>query len=172
MLLALFAPPLTKIALQFGPAEYFSLIIIGLISSIALAHGSVLKALAMVVFGLLAGIVGTDVYSGLPRLTMGMIELSDGINVIAVAVGMFGLAEIMRNLEGGQERTGSVNKITNLMPSRKALRASVLPSLRGPPIGALLGVLPGGGAMLSAFTSSALAKRLPTELEHKIGRTR
>src|SRR3546814_7806711 len=102
MLLALFAPPLTKIALQFGPAEYFSLIIIGLISSIDLAHGSVLKALDMVVFGLLAGIVGTDVYSGLPRLTMGMIELSDGINVIAVAVGMSGLAEIMRHLVGGQ----------------------------------------------------------------------
>src|SRR4029453_16132280 len=100
--LAVLAPPLTRVALQFGPAEYFSLMFLGLITSVALAHGSIVKALAMVVLGLLLGMVGTDIYTGTPRFTMDFTELADGINFVAVAVGVFGIAEILGNL--GNER--------------------------------------------------------------------
>ncbi|KQX35278.1 hypothetical protein ASD04_14635 [Devosia sp. Root436] len=160
LLVAAFAPILTLVAIEFGPAEYFSLIAVGLVCSIALAHGSVLRALAMVVLGLLLSVIGTDVYSGLPRLNFGMIELSDGINVIAVAVGIFGVAEILRNLGGTTTRSSEINKIGKLMPTRDDLRQSVAPILRGTAIGSILGILPGGGALLSSFASYALEKRL------------
>ena len=107
LLVALFAPPLTAIALKFGAAEYFSLMVVGLASSIALAHGSIVKALAMVVLGLLFGLVGSDIFEGTPRFTLGLREFSDGLNFVAVAVGVFGIAEILRNLEG--ERTRQVD---------------------------------------------------------------
>ena len=104
-LVAIFAPPLTSIALQFGAAEYFSLMVVGLVSSIALAHGSIIKALAMVCLGLLLGLVGTDIYTGTPRFTLGIREYADGLNFVAVAVGVFGIAEILRNLESEKTRT-------------------------------------------------------------------
>ncbi|WP_338608687.1 tripartite tricarboxylate transporter permease [Pelagibacterium nitratireducens] len=160
LLIAAFAPALALVAIEFGPAEYFSLIVVGLVCSIALAHGSVLRALAMVVLGLLLSVIGTDVYSGLPRLNFGMIELFDGINVIAVAVGIFGVAEILRNLAGNVKRSGEINKIGRLMPTRDDIKRSTNPVLRGTAIGSILGILPGGGAMLSSFTSYALEKRL------------
>ncbi|MCR6670715.1 tripartite tricarboxylate transporter permease [Devosia ginsengisoli] len=160
LLVAAFAPVLTLVAIEFGPAEYFSLITVGLVCSIALAHGSVLRALAMVVLGLLLSVIGTDVYSGLPRLNFGLIELSTGINVIAVAVGIFGVAEILRNLGGGDERSGEINKIGKLMPTKHDLKQSTAPILRGTAIGSVLGILPGGGALLSSFASYALEKRL------------
>ena len=110
LVLVLFAPPLTAVALEFGPAEYFSLVVLGLISSVALAHGSVLKALAMIVLGLLLGLIGTDIYTGEQRFTLGQLELADGLNFVAVAVGVFGIAEILRNLENEHERDVAVRR--------------------------------------------------------------
>src|SRR5690606_28466456 len=103
-LLAVAAPPLARMALQFGSAEYFSLIVLGLVASVALAHGSIVKALAMIVFGLLLGMVGQDLYSGQPRFTFGFFELYNGINFVSLAVGVFGVAEILRNLESETTR--------------------------------------------------------------------
>jgi TctA family transporter len=159
-LVALFAPPLTAIALQFGAAEYFSLMVVGLVSSIALAHGSIVKALAMVVLGLLLGLVGTDIYSGTPRFTLGIREYADGLNFVAVAVGVFGVAEILRNLENEHERAVLIKKVSGLLPTRDDFRRMTGPILRGTAIGSALGILPGGGAILAAFASYTVEKRL------------
>ena len=153
ILIALFAPPLTRIALKFGPAEYFSLMLLGLVTSIALAHGSVLKAMAMIVLGLLLGLVGTDIYTGTPRFTFGLLELADGLNFVAVAVGVFGVAEILRNLDNETDRDVVIKKVSNLWPSRKDLKAIMAPVFRGTALGAMLGILPGGGAILSSFAA-------------------
>ncbi len=169
LLVAIFAPPLTVIALKFGAAEYFSLMVLGLVSAIALAHGSILKALAMVVLGLLLGLVGTDIYTGTPRFTLGITEYADGLNFVALAVGVFGIAEILRNLEGDQDRTVLGTKLAGLFPSREDLRKIVGPVLRGTGIGSLLGILPGGGAVLAAFASYTVEKRMsktPEEFGH------
>ena len=160
LVVALFAPPLTEVALEFGPAEYFSLVVLGLITSVALAHGSVIKALAMVVLGLLLGLVGTDVYTGTPRFTLEIPELYDGLNFVAVAIGVFGIAEILRNLENEHDRDVTVEHVTGLLPSREDLRQMAAPVLRGTVLGSALGILPGGGAVLSSFASYTLEKRL------------
>jgi TctA family transporter len=159
-LIALFAPPLTAIALKFGSAEYFSLLIVGLVSSVALAHGSVVKALAMVVLGLLLGLVGTDVISGTPRFTFGITEYADGLNFVAVAVGVFGVAEILRNLENEHERAVLIRKVSGLLPTREDMRRMAAPVLRGTVIGSALGILPGGGAILASFASYTVEKRM------------
>jgi putative tricarboxylic transport membrane protein len=164
-LIALFAPPLAQVALKFGPAEYFSLMVLGLIASIVLAHGSLLKAIGMVVLGLLLGLVGIDVNSGSQRFTFGVMELADGINFVIVAMGLFGLGEIIRNLERGETRSVLTRTIGHLMPSRRQLRQIVAPVLRGTAIGAVLGILPGGGAMLSSFTAYSLEKKLSAHPE-------
>ncbi len=161
LLVALFAPPLTTIALKFGAAEYFSLMVLGLVCAVALAHGSVLKAMAMVVLGLLLGLVGTDIYTGAPRFTGGLPGLADGLSFVAVAVGVFGIAEILRNLEGGEgSRTIIGTAIGRLWPSREDLRAMMAPMVRGTILGSVLGVLPGGGAILASFGSYTIEKRL------------
>jgi putative tricarboxylic transport membrane protein len=160
LLVALFAPPLTSIALEFGAAEYFSLMVMGLISSIALAHGSIVKALAMVVLGLLFGLVGSDVFEGTPRFTLGIREYSDGLNFVAVAVGMFGIAEILRNLEDEKTRVMVRTAVSNLWPTRDDFRRMLAPILRGTAIGSALGVLPGGGAILASFASYTVEKRV------------
>ncbi|WP_420962377.1 tripartite tricarboxylate transporter permease [Brucella sp. IR073] len=159
-LVAIFAPPLTAIALEFGSPEYFSLMIVGLIMSIALAHGSVIKALAMVVLGLLLGLVGTDIYTGTPRFILGMRDLSDGLNFVAVAVGVFGVAEILRNLENEHQRSVMVKKVTGLMPTREDFKRMFAPILRGTALGSALGILPGGGAILASFASYTVEKRV------------
>jgi putative tricarboxylic transport membrane protein len=159
-LVALFAPPLTTIALKFGAAEYFSLMVVGLVSSIALAHGSVLKALAMVVLGLLFGLVGQDIYSGVPRFTLGIREFYDKLNFVAVAVGLFGIAEILRNLENERNRSVVMSKVEGLLPSRDDFRRMLAPVFRGTFLGSVLGVLPGGGAILASFASYTLEKRV------------
>jgi len=159
-LVALLAPPLTTIALKFGAAEYFSLMVVGLVSSIALAHGSIVKALAMVVLGLLLGLVGTDIYTGTPRFTLGIREYSDGLNFVAVAVGVFGIAEILRNLENEAGRTVLLQRVTSLMPTREDWRRMIAPILRGTAIGSALGILPGGGAILASFASYTVEKRV------------
>ncbi|MBD1203466.1 MAG: tripartite tricarboxylate transporter permease [Rhodobacteraceae bacterium] len=160
LLVALFAPPLTAIALNFGAAEYFSLMVLGLVSAIALAHGSILKALAMVVLGLLLGLVGTDIYTGEPRFNLGIPEYADGLNFVALAVGVFGIAEILRNLEGEQDRTVLGTKLAGLFPSKEDLKAMLAPMVRGTAVGSVLGILPGGGAVLASFASYTMEKRL------------
>jgi TctA family transporter len=161
LLVAIFAPPLTAVALKFGAAEYFSLMVLGLVSAVALAHGSFLKALAMVVLGLLLGLVGTDIYTGDPRFTLGQPELADGLSFVGLAVGVFGIAEILRNLEGGEvDREVLGQRLGGLWPSRADLRRMVAPMLRGTALGSALGVLPGGGAVLAAFGSYTIEKRL------------
>ncbi|PYE89510.1 tripartite tricarboxylate transporter permease [Phyllobacterium leguminum] len=162
-LVAIFAPPLTAIALQFGAAEYFSLMVVGLISSIALAHGSVVKALAMVVLGLLLGLVGTDINTGTPRFILGIRDLSDGLNFVAMAVGVFGIAEILRNLENEHERSVMIKKVTGLMPTREDFKRMAAPILRGTALGSALGILPGGGAILASFASYTVEKRVAKE---------
>ena len=158
--IAFFAPPLAQVALLFGPAEYVSLMILGLIAAIVLAQGSVLVALGMIVFGLLLGAIGTDVLTGIPRMTLGIPELSDGIGVVPIAMGLFGMGEIIMNLEKGEQEAVVDSKIANLWPSADDFRRSWPVVLRGTGIGAILGLLPGGGAMLSSFASYALEKKL------------
>jgi len=160
LIIALFAPVLAEVALKFGPAEYFSLMVLGLIASVVLASGSLVKALAMIVLGLLLGLVGSDVNSGTPRYTFGFPELADGIGFIGVAMGMFGIGEVIRNLENETTRSSLVQKITSLMPSREDFRMMWKPIVRGTALGSILGILPGGGALLSAFASYSMEKKL------------
>lgn len=160
LVVVLFAPLLASIALGFGSAEFFSLVVLGLIASITLARGSTIKALAMIVLGLLLGTVGQDLYTGTPRFTLGFRELFSGINFVSVAVGMFGVAEILRNLEDEKTRTVVINKVKNLWPTRDDLRAIVGPVLRGTALGSALGVLPGAGHVLASFASYSVEKRI------------
>ncbi len=160
ILIAVVAQPLTDLALNFGPAEYFSLLTVGLISSIALASGSVIKALAMICLGLLLGLTGTDIYTGAPRFTFGTSELLDGIDFVAIAVGMFGLGEILRNLEAEGSRAALLNKVTGLWPTREDFRRMIAPAIRGTIIGSFLGILPGGGALLSSFLAYNVEKKV------------
>jgi TctA family transporter len=160
LIIALLAKPLIGIALLFGPWEYFSLLVLGLVAAVVLAHGSVLKAITMVVFGLLLGLVGTDVYSGERRFTFGIVEFANGLDFVAFSVGIFGIAEIMRNMEAPDNRSFLSDKFNSLLPSRQDLRKSALPIVRGTGIGAVLGILPGGGALLSSFASYAVEKKL------------
>ncbi len=158
-ILALFAPPLAAMAIQFGPAEYTSLLMLGLMASVVLASGSIVKAIGMVIIGLLMGSVGTDVNSGAARFTLDLENLLDGVEFVAVAIGVFGVAEIIRNLEEEGEQTTITTKIQGLMPTRADLKRIFLPSLQGTGLGSLLGILPGGGPALGAFTAYALAKK-------------
>ena len=127
MILALFAPPLADVALEFGPAEYFSLMVLGLVASVALATGSLLKAFTMIVLGLLLGLVGTDVETGTPRFTFDLPELADGLNFVALAMGVFGLGEIIRNLEHEHTRSVMVKSVSGLMLSQGRLQADHRP---------------------------------------------
>jgi TctA family transporter len=114
LILAAFAPPLTELAFKFGPAEYFSLMILGLIGAVVLASGSLLKAIAMIVLGLLLGLVGTDVETGTQRFTFDMPEMADGLNFVALSMGVFGLGEILRNLEHEHTRSVMVKHVSGL----------------------------------------------------------
>jgi putative tricarboxylic transport membrane protein len=163
VVVCVFAPPLTRVALQFGSAEYFSLIILGLISAVALSHGSILKALAMIALGLGFGVIGTDIYTGTPRLTFGIAEFEDGLHLVAVSVAIFGIAETFRNLEVETERKLNTSAISSLFPTKADFKASAGPILRGTALGSLLGVLPGGGSVLSSFASYALERKLSSQ---------
>jgi putative tricarboxylic transport membrane protein len=159
VIIALFAPPLAEVALKFGPAEYFSLMVLGLVAATVLAHGSLIKAIAMTLLGLLLGIVGTDVNSGVARFNFGVSELSDGIGFVAVAMGMFGFAEIIANLDQKEKREVFTAKVTNLLPTLHDLKVCTPSILRGTALGSALGILPGGGALLAAFAAYALEKK-------------
>jgi putative tricarboxylic transport membrane protein len=163
LVLVLFAPALASVALGFGSAEFFSLVVLGLIASTALARGSTVKALAMILLGLLFGTVGQDIYTGTPRFTLGNRELYSGINFVSVAVGMFGIAEILRNLEAQGGRDVAVRAVSNLLLSRADLRRIAPPILRGTAIGSALGVLPGAGHVLASFASYTVEKRVSKE---------
>jgi putative tricarboxylic transport membrane protein len=160
ILIAVVAKPLTAVALSFGPAEYFSLLVVGLVFSIALASGSVIKAIGMICFGLLLGLTGTDIYTGTPRFTFGFEELQDGLDFVAIAVGVFGIGEILRNLETANVRESIVSKVGKLWPSRSQLMRMIGPACRGTAIGSFLGVLPGGGALLSSFVAYNIEKKV------------
>jgi putative tricarboxylic transport membrane protein len=169
LLLAFFAPPLARAALNFGAPEYFALIVLGLLVSIALAHGSILKALAMIVLGLLLGMVGQDIYTGQPRFTFGARELYSGLNFVSVAVGIFGVAEILRNLEVEKAREVMVKSVKNLWLTKEDFKRTAGPVLRGTALGSILGILPGGGHILASFASYSAEKRLskhPEEFGH------
>jgi len=158
--------PLSELALKFGPAEYFSLMVLGLIGAVVLAHGSLLKAIAMIVLGLLLGIVGTDVNSGAARFAFGVPELTDGLGVVSVAMGLFGFAEIITNLEHTETREVLTSKVKGLWISKEQFKKAWPAVLRGTGLGSFLGLLPGGGAMLASFASYALEKKIakdPTE---------
>jgi len=158
--------PLSELALKFGPAEYFSLMVLGLLGAVVLAHGSLVKAIAMIILGLLLGIVGTDVNSGAARFAFGIAELTDGIGVVVVAMGLFGFAEIINNLESTEKREIISGKVTGLWLTKEQFKKAWPAVLRGTGLGSILGVLPGGGAMLSSFASYTLEKKIakdPTE---------
>jgi TctA family transporter len=161
LVLAAFAPTLTQLAFQFGPAEYFALMVLGLIGAVVLASGSLLKAVAMVVLGLLLGLVGTDVNSGVARFAFDIPELSDGIGFVAIAMGVFGYGEIISNL-AQPEHTREVFtvKVQGLWPTRQDFKDMTPAVLRGTALGSLLGILPGGGALLASFASYALEKKI------------
>jgi putative tricarboxylic transport membrane protein len=161
VLVAALGEPLTKIALWFGPAEYFSLMVLGLMFAVVLAHGSVLKAIAMILTGLLLSMVGSDIETGAGRMTFDWPELSDGIGFANVAMGVFGFAEIIRNLEVSKESRDIVqSKIKGLMPTKKDLKDSSGAIARGTIIGSILGILPGGGAVVASFAAYTVEKRI------------
>src|SRR5499426_2566966 len=160
LIISALAAPLTAMALLFGPADYFALMVLGLMFAVVLARGSVPKAIAIILVGILLSTVGTDLESGEERLTFGWTEISDGLDVAVIAMGMFGFAEILRNLEATQARDVVHAAIGNLLPNRKDLAQSALPVVRGTFLGGLLGLLPGNGAVLGPFASYTLEKKL------------
>ncbi len=160
LVLAAFAAPLSELAFKFGPAEYFSLMVLGLIGAVVLASGSLIKAIAMIVLGLLLGLVGTDVNSGTARYSFDIPQLTDGLGFVAVAMGLFGFAEIMLNLEQKEKRETFLKKVTNLWPSKADFKRMIAPILRGTLLGSVLGILPGGGAALASFGAYSLEKKV------------
>jgi putative tricarboxylic transport membrane protein len=160
LILVLFAPPLASAALIFGPAEYFSLMALGLVTAVVLAQGALLKAFGMIALGILLGAVGSDVNTGAERLTFGLIELSEGIGFVPLAMGLFAIPEIIRNLEHTEERTVLTEKIHGLWPSRDDFRRSWPAVLRGTAVGSVLGILPGSGSLLSSFSAYMLEKHI------------
>ncbi len=159
LIVALASPALTAVAIKFGAAEYFALMVLGLVGAIVLAQGELAKAGAMVLLGLFLSGVGTDPNSGEQRFTFGIHLLSDGIGFVPVALGLFGLTEIILNLEGKLSRRDAI-KVGRLLPTAAEARAAMPAVLRGTLIGSVLGVLPGGGALLASFVSYSVEKNL------------
>ncbi|MGZ5195689.1 MAG: tripartite tricarboxylate transporter permease [Ramlibacter sp.] len=161
LILAAFAPPLTELAFQFGPAEYFSLMVLGLIGAVVLASGSLIKAVAMIVLGLLMGLVGTDINSGVARYAFGVPELTDGIGFVVVAMGVFGYGEIINNLSQPEgDREVFTADVKGLWPTKQDFKDMAPAVLRGTVLGSALGILPGGGALLASFASYAFEKKV------------
>jgi TctA family transporter len=161
LILAAFAAPLTEVAFKFGPAEYFSLMILGLVGAVVLASGSLVKAVAMIVMGLLLGIVGTDVNSGVARFSFDVPELTDGIGFIVIAMGVFGYGEIIMNLSKPEDqREVFTAKVQGLFPTAQDFKRMAPAVLRGTTIGSALGILPGGGALLAAFAAYTVEKKI------------
>jgi len=163
--IALAAPALAEVALQFGPADYFSLMVFGLVGAVILAHGSVLKAVGMILVGMLLGMIGIDVNTSVPRFTFGVPQFGDGIDFAVIAMGIFGIGETILNLE----RTGAartyVQAVKSLWPKLQELRAMLPPACRGTLLGSALGILPGGGPVLASFSAYALEKKISAKPE-------
>jgi TctA family transporter len=169
LVLAAFATPMSELAFKFGPAEYFSLMLLGLVGAVVLASGSLIKAVGAIVLGLLLGLVGTDVNSGVARYSFNIPELTDSLNFVALAMGLFGFAEIVVNLEQREHRETFTNRVTNLFPNREDFKRMIPAAMRGTAIGTVLGMLPGGGATLSSFAAYTIEKKLskrPDEFGH------
>ena len=160
LILAALAAPMVELAFKFGPAEYFSLMVLGLIGAVVLASGSLVKAIAMILFGLLLGLVGTDVNSGVARFSFEIPELADGIGFVSVAMGVFGFAEIIANLEHKGERQVFTDKVGKLLPTMAEFKEAIPAVLRGTALGSILGVLPGGGALLASFAAYTVEKKV------------
>jgi TctA family transporter len=165
LVLAAFAVPMSELAFKFGPAEYFSLMVLGLVGAVVLASGSLVKAVGMILLGLLLGLIGTDVNSGVPRYSFEVPELTDGVNFVALAMGIFGFAEIINNVEQREHRETFTSHVTHLYPSAEDFRRLMPAAARGTALGTMLGMLPGGGATLSAFASYTLEKKLSKRSE-------
>ena len=160
IIIAAFAPPLTELAFKFGPAEYFSLMVLGLIGAVVLASGSLVKAIAMILMGLLLGQINTDVISGVPRYSFDIPELTDGIGFVAIAMGIFGFGEIVANLSRPSEHREVFTKsVSGLWPTAQDFKDAFPAVLRGTSLGSILGVLPGGGALLASFAAYTLEKK-------------
>jgi len=156
-----FAPPLAAIAQQFNSPDYFSLMVLGLITAVVLAHGSVLKAIAMIMVGLLLGLVGTDVNSGATRFTFGVSVLWDGLDFLPLVIGMFGVVEIIRNLERpDQHREAITTRFRDLWPKLSDFKEAWPAAVRGTLLGSILGILPGGGVVLASFAAYTVEKKL------------
>ena len=164
LILAAFAPPLTELAFKFGPAEYFSLMVLGLIGAVVLASGSLIKAIAMIVLGLLLGQVNTDVISGVPRFSFDIPELTDGIGFVAIAMGVFGFGEIIANLgKPAEHREVFTKSVGGMLPTRAEFMQAWPAVIRGTTLGSTLGVLPGGGALLASFAAYTLEKKVASD---------
>ena len=160
LIVAAFAPPLTELAFKFGPAEYFSLMVLGLIGAVVLASGSLIKAISMIILGLLLGQINTDVISGVPRYSFDIPELTDGIGFVAIAMGVFGFGEIIANLgRPAEHREVFTKDVKGLWPTAQDFRDMTPAVLRGTALGSVLGVLPGGGALLASFAAYTLEKK-------------
>jgi len=160
LVIAALGAPLTALALVFGPAEYFSLMVMGLAFAVVLARGSILKAITMILVGILLSTIGPDITTGQGRMTFGFDWLSDGLEVAILGMGLFGIAEVFRNLEHNEARQVAHGAIGRLLPGVPELKQSAKPVLRGTVIGAMLGILPGNGAVLGPYASYALEKKI------------
>jgi len=160
LVIALFGPPIAEMALKFNSPEYFSLMLMGLVTAAVLAHGDMLKSLAMVAMGLLLGIVGTDVDSGMKRFTFNILELTDGIGFVVIAVGVFAVGEIVNNLGDPEERQVFTSEVKGLFPTKEDFKQSLFPILRGTALGAFFGVLPGTGPAIASFSSYMVEKKI------------
>jgi len=161
VIIAAFAPPLTELAFKFGPAEYFSLMVLGLIGAVVLASGSLVKAISMILLGLLLGQINTDVISGTPRFSFDIPELTDGINFVVIAMGIFGFGEIIANLgQPAEHREVFTKSVKGLWPTKQDFHDAWPAVVRGTALGSLLGVLPGGGALLASFAAYTLEKKI------------
>ncbi|MCV2349497.1 tripartite tricarboxylate transporter permease [Paucibacter sp. Y2R2-4] len=161
VIIAAFAPPLTELAFKFGPAEYFSLMVLGLVGAVVLASGSLVKAISMILLGLLLGQINTDVISGTPRFSFDIPELTDGIGFVVIAMGIFGFGEIIANLGQPEEQREVFTKdVKGLWPTKQDFKEAWPSVVRGTTLGSVLGVLPGGGALLASFASYTLEKKI------------
>ena len=169
VIVALFGPPLANAALKFGSPEYFSLMMMGLVTAAVLAHGDMTKSLAMVAVGLLMGIIGSDVDSGIKRFTFGFYELADGIGFVIIGVGVFAVGEIINNLGDLELRSIHTSRVTRIFPTKADLKLSLGPIIRGTVLGAFFGVLPGTGPAIASFSSYMIEKKFakdPSQFGH------
>ena len=166
LVIAYFAPPLAEVALKFGPADYFSLMVFGLIAAVVLARGSLIKAIAMVCFGILLGLVGTDVNSGVTRFAFGLPELTDGIGFVALAMAFFGITDVVLNLEHDEKQEVFTSRIGSVLPTLQDLRTCFWSIVRGTGLGSILGILPGGGALLASFAAYMFEKKFAKPPRH------